>query len=43
MYTNITLDTNIVKLSAESLAKIKLDPLLLEKIKQIEEKSSKLL
>ncbi len=40
--TNITLDTNIVKLSAESLAKIKLDPLLLEKIKQIEEKSSKL-
>jgi hypothetical protein len=40
--TNITLDTNIVKLSAESLAKIKLDPLLLEKIKQLEEKSSKL-
>lgn len=40
--TNITLDTNIVKLSAESLAKIKLDPLLLEKIKRLEEKSSKL-
>lgn len=39
--TNITLDTNIIKLSAKSLAKIKLDPVLLEKIKILEEKSSK--
>jgi len=39
--TNITLDTNIIKLSAESLAKIKLDPVLLEKIKILKEKSSK--
>jgi len=39
--TNITLDTNIIKLSAESLAKIKLDPVLLEKIKILTEKSSK--
>lgn len=39
--TNVTLDTNIVKLSAESLAKIKIDEKLLEKIKLLEEKSLK--
>ena len=31
-----------VKLSAESLSKIKLDPMFLTKIKQLEEKSSKI-
>ncbi len=39
--TNITLDTNIIKLSAKSLSKIKFNPVLLEKIKVLEEKSSK--
>jgi len=37
--SNISLDTNIVKLSAESLAKIKLDPKLLRYIEDREEKS----
>ena len=40
--TNISLDTNTVKLSAESLSKIKLDPAFISKIKQLEEKSSKI-
>jgi hypothetical protein len=40
--TNITLDTNTVKLSAESLSKVVLDPALLGKIKEFEEKESKL-
>jgi hypothetical protein len=40
--SNISLDSNTVKLSAESLAKIKLDPNFLIKIKQLEEKSSKI-
>jgi len=40
--TNITLDTNTVKLSAESLSKVNLDPILLGKIKEFEEKESKL-
>lgn len=40
--TNITLDTNTVKLSAESLSKVSLDPALLAKIKEFEEKESKL-
>jgi len=40
--TNITLDTNTVKLSAESLSKVNLDPVLLDKIKEFEEKESKL-
>lgn len=40
--TNITLDTNTVKLSAESLSKVSLDPALLTKIKEFEEKESKL-
>lgn len=39
--TNITMDTNIVKLSAESLAKIKIDPSLLAKIEGFEKKSPK--
>ena len=40
--SNISLDSNTVKLSAESLASIKLDPKFLTKIKQLEEKSSKI-
>jgi hypothetical protein len=40
--TNIALDTNTVKLSAESLSKVVLDPALLGKIKEFEEKESKL-
>ena len=40
--TNISLDTNITKLSAASLAKIKLNPDLLAKIDEMEYKSSKL-
>ena len=40
--SNISLDTNIVKLSVESLSKIKLDPELVLKIEQLEEKSSKI-
>ena len=40
--TNISLDTNTVKLSAESLSKVTLDPILLGKIKEFEEKESKL-
>ena len=38
--TNISLDSNIIKVSAESLAKIKIEPRLLEKLKKLEEKSS---
>jgi len=40
--TNISLDTNTVKLSAESLSKIKLDPAFISKMKLLEEKSSKI-
>ena len=40
--SNISLDANNVKLSAESLSKIKLDPKFLTKINQLEEKSSKI-
>jgi len=40
--SNIALDTNIVKLSAESLSKIKLDPKLLRYIDKIEEKNRKI-
>ena len=39
--TNISLDRNTVKLSAESLSKIKIDPNFLTKINELEEKSSK--
>ena len=39
---NISLDSNTVKLSAESLAKIKLDTLFLDKIAQLEQKSAKI-
>lgn len=39
---NISLDSNTVKLSAESLAKIQLDPLFLDKIAQLEQKSAKI-
>ena len=40
--TNITMDTNIVKLSTEFLSKIKLDKTLLKKMEELEEKNSKL-
>ena len=40
--TNISLDTNTIKISAESLSKIKLDPAFLSKLQQLEEKSSKI-
>ena len=40
--TNISLDTNTVKLSAESLSKIKLDPAFILKMELLEEKSSKI-
>ncbi len=39
--SNVSLDQNTVKLSAESLSKIKLDPGFVGKIEQLEEKSSK--
>ena len=40
--SNISLDTNTVKLSAEFLSKIKLDPAFILKIQQLEEKSTKI-
>ncbi|HIH68679.1 MAG TPA: hypothetical protein HA290_04310 [Candidatus Nitrosotenuis sp.] len=40
--TNIALDSNTVKLSAEMLSKVKLDNSLLEKITEFEERESKL-
>ena len=40
--TNITMDTNIIKLSTEALAKIKLDPILISKMKELEEKNTKI-
>jgi hypothetical protein len=40
--SNISLDANNVKLSAESLSKIKLDPKFIIKITELEEKSSKI-
>ena len=40
--SNITLDTNTVKLSAETISKIKLDPEFVLKIQNLEEKSSKI-
>ena len=40
--SNISLDVNNVKLSVESLSKIKLDPRFISKIEQLEEKSSKI-
>ena len=40
--SNISLDANNVKLSAESLSKIKLDPKFLIKINELEQKSSKI-
>jgi len=39
---NIALDANTVKLSAESLSKIKLDPAFLKKLDELEQKSSKI-
>ena len=39
---NISLDANTVKLSAESLSKIKLDPAFLHRIDQLEQKSAKI-
>ena len=40
--SNIYLDTNTVRLSAESLSKIKLDPAFILKIQQLEKKSTKI-
>jgi len=40
--TNISLDTNTVKLSAESISKIKIPPSFISKIDQLQEKSSKI-
>ncbi len=40
--TNIALDRNIMKISAESLAKIKLEPGLLKQLEALEQKSSKI-
>ena len=39
---NVALDANTVKLSMESLSKIKLDPKFIKKIDELEQKSSKL-
>jgi len=38
---NISLDTNIVKIAAESFAKIKLNPSFVKKLTELEQKSSK--
>jgi len=40
--TNITMDTNIIKLSTEAISKIKLNPILLKKLQGLEEKNSKI-
>ena len=40
--TNISLDTNTVKLSVESLSKLKISPSFISKIDQLQEKSSKI-
>ncbi|MDH3501865.1 MAG: hypothetical protein OEL69_05095 [Nitrosopumilus sp.] len=40
--SSISLDTNIMKLSADYLSKIKLDPMFLKKLDQLEQKSSKI-
>ena len=40
--TNISLDSNTVKLSADTISKIKLEPTFVSKIEQLEEKSSKI-
>ena len=40
--TNISLDTNTVKLSIESLSKLKISPSFISKIDQLQEKSSKI-
>lgn len=40
--TNVALDSNTVKLSMESLSKIKLDPQFITKIEELEQKSTKI-
>ena len=40
--TNVSLDTNTVKLSIESLSKIKIDPIFLKKIDELQQKSLKI-
>jgi hypothetical protein len=40
--SNVAIDANIVKLSAESLSKIKIDPKLLTEIEKLEQKSKKI-
>ena len=39
---NVSLDANTIKLSAESLSKIKLDPTFLKKLDELEQKSNKI-
>ena len=39
---NVSLDTNTIKLSAESISKIKLDPAFLKKLDELEQKSNKI-
>lgn len=39
--TNVSLDSNTVRLSAEALSRARIDPALLEKITQLQEKSAK--
>ncbi len=39
---NISLDANTIKLSAESISKIKLDPVFLKKLDELEQKSNKI-
>lgn len=40
--TNISLDTNVVKISAKSLSKINVEPALLDKLEELERKSAKI-
>ena len=40
--TNIALDANTIKLSAELLSNIKLDPVFLSKLEELEQKSNKI-
>ena len=40
--SSVSLDTNTIKLSAESLSKIKLDPIFLKKLDELEQKSKRI-
>ena len=39
--TNLTLDSNTTKISSSSLSKVKIESILLQKLKQFEQKNSK--